>query len=105
MERANVADAERERGRVYQMALFPTGQRAMPLDFVPHALFAAVQTKHASSLRGEQIVSINGYTITFTGRRLTQVHADVLMGVATLASECSEGHVARIELRDRKSVV
>lgn len=85
--------------RVYQMALFPADKRAMPLDFVPCALFAAVQTKHAPALRGAKIVSVNGYTITFTGRRLTQVHADVLMGVAALASEQPQGHVARIELR------
>lgn len=88
-----------QEARVYQMALFPADKRAMPLDFVPCALFAAVQTKHAPALRGAKIVSINGYTITFTGRRLTQVHADVLMGVAALASEQPQGHIARIELR------
>lgn len=106
MERARASEARREaeeavleRGRVYQMALFPADKRGMPLDFVPCALFAAVQTKHAPYTRGERIVSINGYHITFTGRRLTQVHADVLMGVAALASAQPQGHVARIELR------
>jgi TrfA protein len=106
MERAQVLEAERhaelsraDEARVYQMALFPADKRAMPLDFVPCALFAAVQTKHAPYVRGEKIVSVNGYNITFTGRRLTQVHADVLMGVAALASEQAQGHVARIELR------
>jgi hypothetical protein len=106
MERAYASEAKREaenavveQGRVYQMALFPADKRGMPLDFVPCALFAAVQTKHAPYTRGERIVSINGYNITFTGRRLTQVHADVLMGVAAMASEQPQGHVARIELR------
>jgi hypothetical protein len=92
-------EMDHEHARVYQMALFPADKRAMPLDFVACALFAAVHTKHAPYLRGERIVSINGYNITFTGKRLTQVHADVLMGVAALASEQPQGYIARIELR------
>lgn len=97
--RSEPRETETEQARVYQMALFPADKRAMPLDFVACALFAAVHTKHAPYLRGERIVSINGYNITFTGKRLTQVHADVLMGVAALASEQPQGHIARIELR------
>jgi hypothetical protein len=90
---------EEENARVYQMALFPSDKRGMPLEFVPCALFAAAQTNHAPYLRGEKIGSYLGYDITFTGRRLTQVHADVLMGVAAVASDQPEGHIARIELR------
>jgi hypothetical protein len=96
VERAQV---QVEHAQVYQMALFPADKRGMPLDFVPCALFAAAQTNNAAYLRGEKIGSYLGYTITFTGRRLTQVHADVLMGVAAMASEQPQGYIARIELR------
>lgn len=83
-----------EAAKVYQLAFWPDSQRAMPTDFVACALFAAVHTKNAPYLRGEHIASINGYTVTFTGKRLTQVHADILMGVAQLAREQKEGYVA-----------
>lgn len=96
---AEEREAQAEAARVYQLALWPDDKRAMPLDFVACALFAAVQGKNAPYLRGEQIASVNGFTITFTGKRLTQVHADILMGVAYLARSEQQGHIARF--RDR----
>lgn len=50
--------------KVYQMSFWADDKRAMPLDFIACALFAAVQTKHAPYMRGEQIASHDGYTIT-----------------------------------------
>jgi hypothetical protein len=92
--------AREEAGKVYQMTFLPDDKWAMPTDFIACALFAAVQTKKKSPfLRGEQIANINGYTITFTGQRLTQVHADVLMGIAYLAREKPQGYVAEFSLR------
>jgi hypothetical protein len=83
-----------EAAKIYQLNFWPDDKRAMPTDFVACALFAAVHNKNAPYLRGEQLASINGYTVSFTGKRLTQVHADILMGVAQLAREQSEGYVA-----------
>jgi TrfA protein len=91
--------ASQEAAKVYQLALWPDEQRALPTDFIACALFSAVQGKSAPYLRGEQIACINGYTVTFTGKRLTQVHADVLMGAAQLARGEQQGYVARFTSR------
>jgi hypothetical protein len=91
--------AREEEAKVYQIVLFPDDKRAMPTDFVACALFAAVQTQGTTRYRGEQIASINGYKITLTGNRLTQVHADVLMGIAALARDEPQGHIARFSYR------
>ena len=56
----------------------------MPTDFVACALFAALHGKNTQYLRGEYIACINGYTVTYTGKRLTQVHADIVMGALHL---------------------
>ncbi|HKP62896.1 MAG TPA: plasmid replication initiator TrfA [Polyangiales bacterium] len=77
-----------EAATVYQLALWKEEhKRAMPVDFIRSALFAAIQAKDATYLQREQIASANGYTIIFTGRRLTQVHADVWEGIMYLAGK------------------
>lgn len=98
MERVRRLAAEREAaaeqddaGKVYQMALWKEDhKRAMPIDFIRSALFAAIQAKDATYLRGEQIASANGLTIVFTGRRLTQVHADIWEGIMYLAGKANK---------------
>src|SRR5579872_7139600 len=77
-------EAERERKKVYQLAFWDDDKRAMPTDFVACALFAALHGKNTQYLRGEYIACINGYTVTYTGKRLTQVHADIVMGALHL---------------------
>jgi hypothetical protein len=98
MERVRRLAAEREAaaeqedaGKVYQMALWKEDhKRAMPIDFIRSALFAAIQAKDATYLRGELIASANGLTIVFTGRRLTQVHADIWEGIMYLAGKANK---------------
>jgi hypothetical protein len=70
----------REAATVYQLSLWPDHKRAMPTDFLVCALFAAIQEKDASYFNGVQIANANGFEITFRGKRLTQVHADVWQG-------------------------
>lgn len=91
--------AKQESAKVYSIQHWREDQRALPTDFIACALFSAVQAKDAPYLRGEQLACINGYTVTFTGRRLTQVHADVLMGVAHLSQGQSQGHVVHFRAR------
>src|SRR3954463_15173058 len=70
--------------KIYQLAFWPDHQRAMPTDFLACALFAAVHMKDTRTLRGEELACINGYRVTFTGKMLTQVHADIVMGALQL---------------------
>lgn len=87
--------AQEEESRVYQLALWSEHERAMPNELIRSALFAAIQGKHAEHLDGVVIASANDLTITFTGQRLTQVHADVWEGVMHLARGLPEAkHVS-----------
>jgi hypothetical protein len=90
---------EREAAKVYQLAFWGDEKGAMPTDFIACALFAGVHAKTAMHLRGEQIANVNGYTVTFTGRRLTQVHADICMGVWQLMRGMSERSTVMIRTR------
>lgn len=92
-------EALREAATVHQLGWWQDEQRALPTDFIACALFSAVQGRDKTYFRGEQIACINGYTVTFTGKRLTQVHADVLMGAAHLARSHNEGHIVQFRAR------
>jgi hypothetical protein len=59
------------------------------------ALFAAVQATDNRYLGNEQIASQKGFTITYTGRRLNQIHLDVFEGIVHLARALPGGN--RIE--------
>jgi hypothetical protein len=84
-------DKQAEDAKVYQLAFWPDDERAMPGDFIACALFTA--SKSTSYVTRCELASINGLTVIFTGKRLTQVHADVWMGVMHLAREQFEGDV------------
>jgi hypothetical protein len=92
-------DAKREAATVYQIAFWQDDKRAIPTDFVACALFAGIQGKDAAYVEQEPIASANGLTITFTGRRLTQVHADVWEGIMHLARQFPQGSVVRFRAR------
>jgi hypothetical protein len=92
-------EAEREKSKVYQLAFWDDDKRAMPTDFVACALFAALHGKNTQYLRGEYIACINGYTVTYTGKRLTQVHADIVMGALHLMRGRPQGD--KVEFRVR----
>lgn len=83
--------AQQHAAKVYQLAFWPDHQLAMPTDFLACALFAAVHPKDARSLRGAELASINGYRVIFTGKMLTQVHADIVMGALQLMRGLPEG--------------
>ena len=88
-----------EPSNVRQLAMWPDGKRAMPTDFVACALFAALHGKNTQFLRGEHIASINGYTVSYTGKRLTQVHADIVMGALHLMRGLPEGGTVQFRIR------
>ena len=92
-------EAERERKKVYQLAFWDDDKRAMPTDFVACALFAALHGKNTQYLRGEYIACINGYTVTYTGKRLTQVHADIVMGALHLMRGRPQGDTVEFRVR------
>jgi hypothetical protein len=89
--------AETEEARVYQLGFWPDEDRAMPGDFIACALFTAC--KSTEYVTRSQLASVNGLTVIFTGKRLTQVHADVWMGIMHLAREHFSGE--RIAFRER----
>jgi hypothetical protein len=89
--RADSAALEAQHAKVYQLAFWPDHQRAMPMDFLACALFAAVHPKDARNLRGAELACIDGYRVTFTGKMLTQVHADIVMGALQLMRGLPEG--------------
>lgn len=81
-----------------QLAFWPDDERAMPGDFIACALFTASKvTTHVTRCK---LASVRGLSVIFTGKRLTQVHADVWMGIMHLAREKSSGDVVRFRTRE-----
>lgn len=78
-----------EQAQVYQLAFWPDDERAMPGDFIACALFTA--SRNTSHVTRAELASINGLSVIFTGKRLTQAHADVWMGIMHLAREMYSG--------------
>lgn len=89
---------EREGFEPVQLGFWPEDERAMPGDFIACALFTA--SKATSYVTRGKLASIHGLTVIFTGKRLTQVHADVWMGIMHLAREKCSGDEVRF--RDRQ---
>lgn len=86
-----------EQAQVYQLAFWPDDERALPGDFIACALFTACKT--TSHVTRAELASINGLSVIFTGKRLTQVHADVWMGIMHLARERYSGET--VSFRER----
>ena len=100
---AEAMAALEEREPPIQLGFWPDDERAMPGDFIACALFTASKaTEHVT--RG-QIASVHGMTVIFTGKRLTQVHADVWMGIMHLARERSSGDVVRFRGRQLLNLI
>jgi hypothetical protein len=92
-------DAARESSKVYQLAFWPDDKRAMPGDFIACALFSCLQGKDSDYVERQTLASINGLSVTFTGRRLTQVHADVWEAIMHLSRQLPEGSYVRFSAR------
>lgn len=94
---SNALAALEQREPPIQLAFWPSDERAMPEDFIACALFTASKvTRHVTAA---ELACINGLTVIFTGKRLTQAHADVWMGIMHLARQQNSGD--RIRFRDR----
>ncbi|MBM4257966.1 MAG: TrfA family protein [Deltaproteobacteria bacterium] len=94
-DRVEETHKEREAAKVYQLSLWKDPQRGVPNEFVRSALFPAIQPNKARYVRGETIFSQNGFTITFTGRQLTQCDLDVYEAIMHLARGTQEGNKVR----------
>jgi len=92
-------EAARESDKVYQLAFWPDDKRAMPGDFIACALFSCLQGKDSEYVERQTLASINGLSVSFTGRRLTQVHADVWEAIMHLSRQLPEGSHVRFSAR------
>jgi hypothetical protein len=92
-------EAARESSKVYQLAFWPDDKRAMPGDFIACALFSCLQGKDSDYVERQTLASINGLSVSFTGRRLTQVHADVWEAIMHLSRQLPEGSHVRFSAR------
>lgn len=86
---------EREKNRQYQLAFWADPQRGIPNEFTRSALFAAVPLNKAAYVEDETIFSQKGFTITYTGKQLTQSDLDVFEGVMHLARGFQENEQLR----------
>ncbi|MGA2451772.1 MAG: hypothetical protein ABTD50_24225, partial [Polyangiaceae bacterium] len=85
--------------KVYQLAFWPDDKRAMPGDFIACALFSCLQGKDAEYVERQTLASVNGLSVSFTGRRLTQVHADVWEAIMHLSRQLPEGSLVKFRAR------
>lgn len=93
------AATEAEDSTVYQLAFWPDDKRAMPGEFIACALFSALQGKDAEYVERQRLASVNGLTVIFTGKRLTQVHADVWEAIMHMGRQQPEGSLVRCTAR------
>lgn len=92
-------DSEAENGTLYQLAFWPDDKRAMPGEFIACSLFSALQGKDAKYVERQRLASVNGLTVIFTGKRLTQVHADVWEAIMHMGRQQPEGSLVRCTAR------
>jgi hypothetical protein len=92
-------EAKAEENKVYQLGLWPDDKRAMPGEFIACALFSALQDKDITHLTRAKLASANGLAVTYTGVRLTQVHADVWEAIMHLSRQKPEGSLVYFRSR------
>jgi len=91
---------ERESAKVYQLALWADPQRGVPNEFARSALFSAVQPNKARYIERSTVFSQNGFTVTYTGKQLTQSDLDVFEGIMHIARGTHEGNQVRFRARE-----
>jgi hypothetical protein len=96
---AGAREEAAEAATIYQLAFWPDGKRAMPGDFIACALFSCLQGKDSEYVERQTLASVNGLSVSFTGRRLTQVHADVWEAIMHLARQQPEGSLVKFRAR------
>ena len=82
----------RESAKIYQFPLWGDVQRGVPNEFARSALFSATHGKGREYLSDHPVFSQNGFSIAYTGIRLTQAHLDVFESIMHLAREMPEGN-------------
>lgn len=83
---------KREAAKVYQLSLWKDPQRGVPNEFVRSALFPAIPLNKAIYVERQTIFSQDGFTITFTGKQLTQADLDAYEGIMHIARGITEGN-------------
>ena len=99
LERLGKNIAVRESAKVYQFPLWGDPQRGVPNEFARSALFAARKGTGKEYLERVPIFSQQGFTVTYSGPRLTQDHLDVFEGIMHLARETPEGNTVYFTAR------
>lgn len=84
-----------ESAKIYQLALWSDPQRGVPNEFVRSALFPAIQPNKAKYVEGQTLFGQDGFSITFTGKQLTQSDLDVYEGIMHIARGTHEGNKIR----------
>lgn len=84
-----------ESAKIYQFALWKDPQRGVPNEFVRSALFPAIQPNKAKYVEGQTLFGQDGFSITFTGKQLTQSDLDVYEGIMHIARGTHEGNKIR----------
>lgn len=92
LERVAEVDRKREAAKVYQLSLWADQKRGVPNEFVRSALFPAIPLNKSTYVERQQIFSQDGFSITFTGRQLTQADLDVYEGIIHIARGITEGN-------------
>ena len=95
LERLGKNIVARESAKVYQFPLWGDPQRGVPNEFARSALFAARKGTGKEYLERVPIFSQQGFTVTYSGPRLTQDHLDVFEGIMHLARDMPEGNAVR----------
>ena len=95
LERLGKNIVARESAKVYQFPLWGDPQRGVPNEFARSALFAARKGTGKEYLERVPIFSQEGFTVTYSGPRLTQDHLDVFEGIMHLAREMPEGNAVQ----------
>jgi hypothetical protein len=95
LESFGKAIAERESAKIYQFPLWGEVQRGVPNEIARSALFTARKGTGNEYLRDAPIFSQAGFSISYSGPRLTQDHLDVYEAIMHLAREMPEGNVVR----------
>src|SRR5215210_1996430 len=92
LDRVEETHRQREAAKVYQLSFWADPKRGVPNEFVRSALFPAIPLNKATYVERQTIFSQDGFTITFTGRQLTQADLDVYEGIMHIARGITEGN-------------
>jgi hypothetical protein len=99
LDRLSKNIAARESAKVYQFPLWGDPQRGVPNEFARSALFAARKGTGVEYLSRVPVFSQQGFTVTYSGPRLTQDHLDVFEGIMHLARDMPEGSIVHFTAR------